>query len=349
MYPHLLKTTSRALVTALLTVLALAGIGAGPASAATDGEVSWAVRTASNDLGADRQNYSYNLDPGGSLKDGLVVANHGKKALTLVLYAADGYTTDSGELDLETQEAKAKGVGAWLHTGSSSVTVPPGKDVEVPFQITLPKNATPGDHVGGIVTSLTQADSSDSLNVDRRLAVRVQLRVGGDLKPTVAVEDLHIGYSGTPNPFGKGDATITYTVHNTGNAILTARQAASLAGPFGSLRVKAGAIPDSPELLPGDSWDVKVPVDGVVPALRLGATVKLSPLVVDASGSTTPLAAVDTTTHAWAVPWTLLLLIAIVVALVVLSIRSRRHATSREDARVQAAIEAALREHQPTP
>ncbi|WP_127358803.1 hypothetical protein [Actinacidiphila soli] len=57
-------------------------------------------------------------------------------------------------------------------------------------------------------------------------------------------------YSGTPNPFGKGDATVTYTIHNTGNAILTDRQTVHISGPFGRLDVRAGQIDDSPQLLP---------------------------------------------------------------------------------------------------
>ena len=57
-------------------------------------------------------------------------------------------------------------------------------------------------------------------------------------------------YADTPNPFGKGDATVTYTIHNTGNAILTARQAVSVSGPFGRWAVNAGKIADSPSCCP---------------------------------------------------------------------------------------------------
>ena len=134
-------------------------------------------------------------------------------------------------------------------------------------------------------------------------------------------------YSGTANPIGKGDATVTYTIHNTGNAILSARQTVSVSGPFGRWDVGAGTIADTPPLLPGETWKVSAPLHDVTPALRLTATVTLVPLLTDAAGSTAPLAATKTSGHAWAVPWSLLLAIIVVCGLVAagLVFRSRRH------------------------
>jgi Bacterial protein of unknown function (DUF916) len=312
----------------LLAALGLVVLGAGPAAAADD--APWAVRTASNEFGSERPNYSYTLNPGGHLEDGLVVVNHGTTPLDLALYAADGFTTDAGRLDLVTKDTTSTGVGAWVHAGRDHVTIQPGKSAEVPFTVTLPANATPGDHLGGIVTSLTQA-SAGRTNVERRLALRIRLRVGGELKPSLSVKDVHVDHS--DNPSGKGDATITYTIHNTGNAILTARQAASISGPFGRMRVRSGQVDDSPQLLPGDTWKVSVPIHGVAPAVPLTGTVTVVPLLTDASGSIGPLAAVETTTHARTTPTALLLLIVLCgLVVVVLAARRRRQAKLREDA-----------------
>jgi uncharacterized membrane protein len=333
----------------LLAALGFLGVGARPAAAA-DGDVSWAVTTASNDLGSGRQNYSYTLNPGGQLTDGLVIANHGTTPLHLAVYAADGFTAKGGQLDLVTKDAKSTRVGAWVQTDRPDVTVRPGESVEVPFTVTLPDNAAPGEYMGGIVTSPAQASEADGTNMDQRRGIRIRLRVGGELKPGLSVEDLHLRYSGTPNPFGKGDATVTYTIHNTGNAILAARQAVSISGPFGRLAVRAGQIDDSPQLLPGDTWKVSVPVHGVAPALRLTGTVTLVPLLTDASGSVAPLAVVETTTHAWTIPWALLLLLVVLCGLVVVaglaSRRRRRQAKLREDAGVQEDVEQALCEQE---
>ncbi|MGI8329541.1 WxL protein peptidoglycan domain-containing protein [Actinomadura scrupuli] len=346
--PRPRTTTARAIAQAALMVLLAAlgflEVGAGPAAAA-DGDVSWAVTTASNDFGAGRQNYSYTLNPGGRLKDGLVVVNHGTTPLHLAVYAADGFTKE-GRLDLVTKDVQSTRVGAWVRTDRPDVTVRPGESVEVPFTVTLPGDAAPGEYMGGIVTSLTQ--TGDGVPVDRRLGIRIRLRVGGPLKPSLSVADLHLRYSGTPDPFGKGDATVTYTIRNTGNAILTARQAVSVSGPFGRLGGRAGPIADSPQLLPGDSWKVSVPVHGVAAALRLTGTVTVVPLLTDASGSIAPLAAAETTTRAWTVPWALLLLLVVLCGLVAGLVfrRRRRRAEPREDSPVQKAAEQAPRDRE---
>ncbi len=120
------------------------------------------------------------------------------------------------------------------------------------------------------------------------------------------------------------DATVSYTIRNTGNATLSARQKASVSGPFGLWPVDADTIADSPPLLPGQTRDVSAPVHGVTPALRLTATVTLIPLLTDAAGSTAPLDATESSGHAWTVPWLLLLAIVALGGLAGLAFRSRR-------------------------
>lgn len=345
------KTLLRTTVLSLLAAAAAAGVGGGPARAA-DGNVAWTVRTASNSYGEARSSYSYTVNPGGAVEDAMVVANRGPAPLTLAVYAADGFTTDAGQLDLLTRDKKSVAVGAWVKPSAGSVVIPPGKTAQVPFTITVPANATPGDHVGGILTALTQTDQAEGINVDRRLGIRIALRVGGELKPNLAVEDLHVTYDGSPNPLAKGDATVSYTIRNVGNAALSGKQSVSVSGPFGVLRVRAGDIAAPPQLLPGESWDVTVPVRGVAPAVRLAATATVTPLLTDASGSTTSLKPVETTAHGWALPWTFLLALVLLIGAVVGAYqyrrRARTHRKAREDARVRDAVAQALGGREPT-
>ncbi|MET7710682.1 DUF916 domain-containing protein [Micromonospora sp. NPDC005413] len=356
MYPSVTrwKTTTAVLLRttalSLLAAVAAAGVGAGPALAA-EGNVAWTVRTASNGYGEARSSYTYNANPGGAVEDAMVVANRGPAPLTLSVYAADGFTTDAGQLDLLTRDKKSVAIGAWVKANAESVVIQPGKTAQVPFTISVPDNATPGDYVGGILTALTQADQAEGINVDRRLGIRITLRVGGELKPNLAIEDLHVTYAGSFNPFSKGDATITYKVHNVGNAALSGQQAVSVLGPFGLLRVRAGDIAAPPELLPGESWSVTVPVRGVAPAVSLAATATLTPLLTDASGSTTSLKPVEVTAHGWALPWMLVLVLVVLIAVLVGAyLYRRRNSTqrrAREDARVRDAVEQALRGQEP--
>ena len=89
--------TVRTQWTALL--LATAAAVASAAAPATS-DVTWAVRTASNEYGSDRTSFDYTIDPGSTISDAMVVANRGTSDLDLGVYAADGFTTEDGQFDL---------------------------------------------------------------------------------------------------------------------------------------------------------------------------------------------------------------------------------------------------------
>lgn len=336
-----------ALSSALLAVLAGVTLAA-PAQAAEGDEVTWTVRTASNNLGSERTNYSYTVDPGGSVSDAVTIANHGDDALDLKVYAADGSTSDEGQLSLLVAGEPSHAIGAWIVPQQATVTVAPGEIVTVPFTLSIPENATPGDYAGGVVTSLSAPDEQNGVTVDRRLGIRVNLRVGGELAPSLAVENTSVAWNGGLNPFAGGDATVTYTLHNTGNAAIAAQPSARVGGVFGLFGTDAAAAQDVPVLLPGESWTQTVSAAGVPPVLALIAGVSVVPVVTDASGSTTPLETVTGQALGAAIPWTLLAIVLLLAAAVFLLLRSRRQrseaARERADARVEDAVARALAE-----
>ncbi len=297
-------------------------VAAGPAAAAED-DPQWEVATVDGSFGSDRQNYDYAVDPGDHLQDSLVVTNPGPDPVDLTLYAADAFTTEAGQLDLRTRDHSPTGVGAWLQLDQEQVSLEAGESVQVPFAITIPDDAASGDLMGGIVT--TSAPSAGTNGPERRVAIRVHLRVGDAFEPSLSVEGLSVAYSG--GPLGAGSATVTYTIRNTGDTMLAAEQSVAVAGPFDAFRVTADPTDRLPRLLPGETWRVSVPVHDVAPAGILGATVTLTPLYTDPAGSTGPLTAVQSTGFGWALPWLPLVLVLILglgVLVAVVFARTRR-------------------------
>jgi hypothetical protein len=295
----------RIAVALLLIVSSLGAVAATPASAA-----GWAVKPATTTgFGADRKDYGYTVSPGGRLQDGIQVVNPGATTVHVALGAAEGVTTPQGRLSLVRRGAKSKDVASWVHLEQNDVTVLPGTSVTVPFVITPPKDAAAGDHVGGIVTATAAGAEAAGPGLP------VRLRVSGALKPSLAAEGVRVRYTGTASPSGTGDATVTYTIRNSGNAILTARQAVSASGPLAAWERRAARVPDVPPLLPGATWKVSVPLHDVAPAFRLRATVKVVPLLTDSAGSIAPLATIEATGGGWAIPWSLLLVVVVLVVL----------------------------------
>ncbi len=347
----------RALVVIGALVAVLAAPISAPAAHAADDSVAWTVRTDSNGRGSDRTAYAYTLDPGAEAADAIVITNHGTDPVSLKVYAADGGTSSEGSLALLPADQESQAVGRWISPQSDVVEIAGGAAATVPFTVRIPANATPGDYAGGLVTSLTAPEQEEGVNVDRRLGIRVDVRVGGALNPALAVEGTSVSWNGGLNPFG-GDASVTYTLHNTGNAKLGETSAVRVTGPFGAIPLDAPSAEALPDLLPGESWTQTVNVPGVPALFAVFATASVTPLVVDASGSRSPIDDVTGTAVGAAVPWLLILLLVLVAGLVVGAVelrrRRRRAAQEREDSRVEEAVAKALedrreRESEPTP
>lgn len=351
------RTGARRLLGACAAAVLLALTLAPAAHAATDGEqagdaatssaVTWGVRTASLDLGADRQNYAYAVEPGEEVLDAIVVTNHDDEPLELDLYAADGFTSDAGELDVLTRDAASTGLGAWVRFATDHVRLEPAQSLQVDFAITVPADAEPGDHAGAVVTSLADA-GADGVTVDRRLGIRMHLRVAGDLRPVMTVEDLRVDHQPSLNPLGQDSATVSYTVRNDGNVRLSADQAVSVTGPFGTGRVRAAGLAPVPELLPGESWDVTTTLD-VLPLVRLAATVTLDPQLPEEIDGVPAPGQVRGSGGAWAVPWSVLVLLLAAVGTVLLARRRAARRRLAEQTRVEQAVAQALRDRDDAP
>lgn len=310
--------------------------------------LSWTVRTALSKYGSDRPKFSYTVKPGEQLTDGIDIANKGRTKIRLKIYAADGFTTDSGGYDILTPDKRSKGVGAWVNPAVTEVSIPAGGQVQIPFTMTVPENATPGDHLGGIVTVLDQQDPSGSGTViHRRVGLRIDTRVSGKVTSRLKIEKLGLHYSGS-NPFGTGHATLEYTVHNVGNTALSGLQKARIAGGLG-LSSRSVDLARLPELLPGESWKAKVAVDDVHAMLWVSARITVTPLVTDAAGSNSTLPPVTASSRTAVSAWSFVFLLGFVVALgvlawvVILAVkRWRRLSRARVEAKVAAAVEDAL-------
>ncbi|WTL44023.1 hypothetical protein OG244_24855 [Streptomyces brevispora] len=246
-----------------------------PAAGATERPAApvWTARPAANGTGGDGGRPYLYLEglPGSVLQDRLSVTNPGPEPVTVRLRGADAYNTADGGFAVRGAHGST-GIGAWLRTATTEVTVPGRTRADVPVSVTVPQDALPGDHPGAIV-----AESGG-----RSVGVRVQLRVGGPTLAALTVEDVTLS-----------GRTIHYTLVNRGNAVLAPRLAVSADGVFGALlRRDARTLPV--ELLPGQRVRLTEPWRDA-PALD-SATVRLR---VTAAGG----AHGEATARALFVPW----------------------------------------------
>ncbi|MEU1510663.1 DUF916 domain-containing protein [Streptomyces sp. NPDC005811] len=237
----------------LLLPFLLGLLTAAPARAADNG--SWSVYPVSSAIAA-RPYFYVSADPGQSVQDKVVVANKTAGPLTFRLYAADAYNTArDGGFAVKSLGERMRGVGAWAVLPKDRVTVPAHQTVTVPFTVKVPENAEPGDHPGAIVAldeRIDRGDGSVALGVQRAVGARVYLTVGGPTLPALAVEDVRISHHQPLIPgLGDSTATISYTLHNTGNVTLQPKVALKAEGLFGRTLLTRDLKRLPSQLLPG--------------------------------------------------------------------------------------------------
>ncbi|MGC5033905.1 WxL protein peptidoglycan domain-containing protein [Micromonospora sp. DT229] len=274
-----------------------------------------------------RNHFIYDVAPGSVLFDYVGVTNLSDRPLTFQVYGTDAFTTVDGAFSLLPANQDPTDVGSWTRVEKKSVTVKPGKRADIRFEISVPTNATPGDHIGGVIAAVRQAGvtaDGQQVQMDRRVAARVYLRVTGDVAPALTVESMDVEYQTPINPFGRNDMVVTYRLRNTGNVRLGGTGEVTVKGPFGWKLAQSEELA-LPELLPGSVFTVTERVTGVPPAVRLTAEVELTPAMADGS----VLSSVRTGESIWAMPWLLLAALLVAGVTVYLRIRRRRAAAAQ--------------------
>ncbi|MEU6271605.1 DUF916 domain-containing protein [Streptomyces populi] len=304
------------LLSVFLALPALLALGATPSYAADNG--SWSVYPVSSRIAA-RPYFYLSADPGQTLRDKVTVANRTGGPLTFRLYAADAYNTArDGGFAVRTQAEKQRGVGAWARPARTRVTVPAHGRVTVPFTLRVPERAEPGDHPGALVAldeRIETGSGSLTVGVRRAVAARVYLRVGGPTVPALAVEKVRLSHHQPLVPgIGSAAATVSYTLHNTGNVTLNPKVRLRAEGLFGRtlLSRELAGIPS--ELLPGQRVRLTAPWHGAPQLDRCDVTLTASAPGTKESASVSFLA----------LPWLVAVLTVLALAASVVALRARR-------------------------
>ncbi|TSB22196.1 COG1470 family protein [Streptomyces benahoarensis] len=206
---------TRGVSVALATVAALACWP--PGAAAADARPGWAAAPApgagSRPTGTDRPFFYLEGAPGTVLTDRLAVTNPAGHPVTVRLRGAPA----EGGTD----------ASAWLAPAVARVRVPARTRAAVPFTVTVPRDAGPGER-----TAALRADGPGGGRT-----VPVHLRVTGPALAALTVEGVAVARRG-------GAAEIRYTLVNRGTTVLRPRLAVRADGVLGTaLRHPARALP----------------------------------------------------------------------------------------------------------
>ncbi|HEX6237764.1 MAG TPA: DUF916 domain-containing protein [Acidimicrobiales bacterium] len=272
---------------------------------------SWSIQPSGPEGQSERTHFVYTLPPGGRLVDAVAVTNVDPEPLTLTVYPADAYnTSQDGAFALRLPEEPKIGVASWIRLGVQEYTIPPETSVQIPFELTVPEDAEPGDHAGALLAANVdpeEAGGSEEFDVRlrRRVGARIYVRVEGPVEPALSLTDLAVDDHEAVVPYitGRGGTDVRFTVTNDGNVRLTPTARVELVGPFGAVVGKAEEQ-TLPELLPGGSVEREAEIDGLPPLGKLSVRVVVTSDETETRASRT----------VWAIPWVYLALVLLVLA-----------------------------------
>ncbi|QQS17846.1 LysM peptidoglycan-binding domain-containing protein [Candidatus Saccharibacteria bacterium] len=209
-----------------------------------------------------RSIFIHTLKGGETVEDGVRVFNYSKEARTVKLDAVDSIAAVDGSFSCKQNSEKKTEVGLWIRLSVKEVVVQPGANETVPFTITVPKEAGPGEHGACITAQDTKnigSKSEGGIALGFRNAIRVAITVPGKIVKQLNIKNIAIGRN------DKGNYTVSPVSKNTGNVSLDATSRAQLKSIFGQQTpVQKATYPVMPGATTGWAFEFKRPFWGGV-------------------------------------------------------------------------------------
>lgn len=178
--------------------------------------------------------YILNPDPGTTMSLGIRVTNNGIAAGSVSLYPVDATTGETSGVVFRLHGDLRTDVGAWITLHSSQLTLAAGQSTIVPFQLTIPQNTRPGQHMGGIVAEGTDIQTAPTknkhfqVNIHHLFIMAVQVNLPG---PTIE----QLTASGIQAGGANNYQNLQLLLRNSGTVMLKGSGSLQVTDPHGSL------------------------------------------------------------------------------------------------------------------
>jgi len=104
---------------------------------------------------------------------------------------------------------------SWIRLAPSAFTGAPSRTQPIQFQVAVPANAEPGDHLTSLTVQRLAAAGGVTATAVEAVSVRLTIRVRGKLRPRATITSLEV-----PGVADGGPVAVTTTVRNSGNVTL---------------------------------------------------------------------------------------------------------------------------------
>ncbi|MBV8159339.1 MAG: hypothetical protein JO265_00295 [Acidimicrobiia bacterium] len=175
------------------------------------------ANTSPNDPNGGQWFFIDNLLPGQTGTSAAKITNPADVPQTLHLYLADLNFAPNGGAQVA-DEGKSVDIGSWGGFGdNSTLTIGPRQTIVVPFSVTVPSDAEPGDHVGSVVVSAPPQDTGNGLKIERRVATRLYVTLPGEARAAFSIQKVSLEKDSS---FYTKEITTRVVLHNDGRVRL---------------------------------------------------------------------------------------------------------------------------------
>lgn len=121
--------------------------------------------------------------PGDQIEEKLYVENQSTEPMKLKLYPVDGQINEEGKFTGKNSDQQQMHIGQWAKIEKQEINLNPGEGQVVNCTIIIPDETALGDFFGGLAVENIPADNDQTLQINSRIIVRVDLKVTENPNP----------------------------------------------------------------------------------------------------------------------------------------------------------------------
>lgn len=136
----------------------------------------------------DGKYFNFELKPGESSQDSLIITNTGKDPGTYKIDAVDTIASTDGQMGFNLPNNTQKTVGKWITLEEREITLEPNESKTIGFSIQIPADQELNDYTGGVTVTTkggTQKDEDQkvTIGINQRYAIKTFVKVTNDPQP----------------------------------------------------------------------------------------------------------------------------------------------------------------------
>ncbi len=130
------------------------------------------------------EQFTYQVLPGGQIKDTISVSNNEDSPISVNLYSTDSIVQD-GKTSFKLESDDQQELGQWVTLEKTHFDVPAHTTEDINFEINVPDTVQTKDFLGGISTEVSSPTVKDGQNITTKFRIinKINLQVTDDPQP----------------------------------------------------------------------------------------------------------------------------------------------------------------------